>query len=341
LKFLDYYKVLGIERSASADELKKAYRKLAMKWHPDRHQGDGKEQAEKQFKKVSEAYEVLNDPETRAKYDQYGERWKDGQDFTPPEGEQTMGREDFEKAYGSGFSDFFSEMFGRQYGEHFQGGGARHARYSYRGADVRAEMRLPLSAAIEGGKSTFTIPVTIDCPRCGGVGHVGERVCPVCVGVGSVRETKTIDLKIPTDIHEGQTLRLRGLGQPGSQGGEPGDLHLVLHLDDDDTFRRRGNALEGDLPLAPWEALAGASMTVRTAQGEVELKIPEGSKAGARLRLRGQGLSDGKGHHGDFYVVLRLVLPDTLTDHQKELIRQAGKAGSHDPVGGLRRGGAS
>ncbi len=341
MKFRDYYKVLGVERGASAEDIKKSYRKLAMKWHPDRHQGDAKEKAEEQFKGISEAYEVLKDPQTRAKYDKFGEHWKEGQDFRPPPGEQTMGREEFERSFGGGFSDFFSEMFGRQYGEHFQGGSSQHARYSYRGADVRAEMRLSLSDAIRGGKSSFTLPVTIPCPRCGGVGYIGEHVCPVCVGVGSVQERKTIDLKIPEDIHEGQTLRLRGLGQPGGQGGEPGDLHLVLHLEDDAIFRRRGDSIEGDLPIAPWEAVDGTKALVRTARGEVEVKIPAGSQSGSRLRLRAQGLSDGKGRYGDFYVVVRIAMPDSLTARQKELIREAGKAGPACPKGGLRQGGAS
>ena len=341
MKFQDYYKVLGVERGASAEDIKKAYRKLAMKWHPDRHKDKGKEKAEEKFKKISEAYEVLKDPQTRAKYDKFGENWQHGQDFTPPRGEKTMNREEFEQAFGGGFSDFFSEMFGRQYGEHFQSRGRQHARYDYRGADVRAEMKLSLSDAIRGGTSSFTIPVTVPCPRCGGVGYIEDHVCPTCMGVGSVSERKTIDLKIPKDIHDGQILRLKGLGQPGSQGGQPGDLHLVLHLEDDDTYRHRGGAIEGDLPIAPWEALEGTKALVRTAKGEVEVKIPAGSRSGSRLRLRGQGLGDGKGGHGDFYVVVRIALPKGLTPKQKELILEAGESGVRHPAGGVRKGGSS
>ncbi|MCA9003299.1 MAG: J domain-containing protein, partial [Planctomycetes bacterium] len=187
MKFQDYYQVLGVGRDAEADAIKKAYRKLALKWHPDRHQGaEGDPEAEEKFKRISEAYEVLSDPEKRKKYDRFGEHWQQGQDFEPGPGQRTMSREEFEAAFGGGggFSDFFQSMFGGQFKEDVGGQPKRHARYHYRGADVRAELELPIGEALNGGKRSFTIPARVSCPACGGTGTMGQHVCPTCAGVG-------------------------------------------------------------------------------------------------------------------------------------------------------------
>lgn len=337
MKFQDYYEVLGVERNASQDDLRKAYRKLAMEWHPDRHQGDSKETAEAKFKQISEANEVLSDPEKRKRYDQFGEHWKHGQEFTPPGGQRTMSREEFEKAFGGvggmggmgGFSDFFAQMFGDQFQQDFRSAGpqARHRRYRHRGADVRAEFAIPLGEAVPGESRSFELPVTVSCERCGGVGAVDEHVCPSCVGVGWVRDRKRVDLKIPDDLRDGQTLRLRGLGQPGDDGGETGDLYLTIHLASDRSHRLVGDDIEADVTVTPWEALDGTKVDVRVPRGTATVKIPAGSSGGERLRLRGQGLSRQDGERADFYVVVRLVLPEDLTDRQRELLRQAGSTG--------------
>jgi curved DNA-binding protein len=352
VKFQDYYEVLGVARDASAADIKKAYRKLALQWHPDRHKDNAKTDAEARFKQITEAHEVLSDPEKRARFDQFGKDWQHGQEFTPPAGEPTMSREEFERAFGGSFSDFFAQMFGRQYQDDLRGRGQHHARYRYRGADVRAELELSVTDAIRSGKSSFEIPATSSCQRCGGVGFLGEHACPVCGGVGSVRERKRVDLKIPEDVRDGQVLRLRGLGQPGVQGGEPGDLHLTLRLRSDATYRLEGENRFGegaagdgaidvvaDVPVTPWEALAGTSVAVQTMRGEVTAKIPAGTRAGTRMRLRGQGLADGRGGHGDFYMVVRYALPETLTERQRELLVQAGSAGNGTVDGGARRSG--
>jgi len=347
MKFQDYYEVLGVPRSASVDQIKKAYRKLALKWHPDRHKGADAAKAEETFKRVSEAYEVLSDPEKRKKYDRFGEHWKHGQEFTPPPGAgggaRTMTPEEFEQLFGGGrrggaggFSDFFTSLFGDQFREEFRRGEQRHPRFRQRGADVRAELHLPLSDALRGGKSRFEIPVTVPCPRCGGVGFVGEHVCPTCVGVGTLHDTKTVDLAIPKTLRDGVTLRLAGLGEPGDTPGQNGDLLLTLRLQSDDTYRLDGHDVQAELPLAPWEALAGGKVDVRTLDGLVTLTVPPGTRAGSKLRLRGRGLHDADGGRGDFYAVVRLVLPEPLTPRQRELLSEAARAGNGHVAGGAR-----
>jgi curved DNA-binding protein CbpA len=237
VKFQDYYEALGVKRDASADEIKKAYRKLAMKWHPDRHPEKDRPAAEAQFKRISEAYEVLSDPDKRTKYDKFGEHWQHGQDFTPPPGEKGMSREEFEQAFGGagGFSDFFSNLFGEDM-RRKTGGSRRHARFHQRGADVHAELHLPASQAVHRGKSSLQIPADAPCARCGGVGFVDDHVCVTCAGVGHVRVEKSIELTIPEGVRDGLVLRLKGLGEPGD-GAAAGDLILTLRLESDANYR--------------------------------------------------------------------------------------------------------
>ncbi len=324
MKFQDYYEVLGVARDADEDALKKAYRKLALKWHPDRHQGDDRGPAEARFKQISEAYEVLLDPEKRKKYDRFGEHWEHGQEFEPGPGQRTMTPEEFETSFGqsAGFSDFFQEIFGGQFRQDFPGRQGRHARYQYRGADAHAELRLPLSEAIAGGKRNFEIPSRVSCPTCGGTGFVTTHVCPTCAGVGQVQKRQTVSLTIPGDLWDGMQLRLKGLGEPGESGGENGDLHLLLKLEADDTYRLVDDGLEVRLVVTPWEAHAGTRYTARTARGTVSVAIPPGSRSGLRLRLRNQGLADGKGSHGDCFVRLEMDLPTNLSPRQQELLRE-------------------
>jgi len=324
MEFQDYYEVLGVPRDADADAIKKAYRKLALKWHPDRHAEDRREEAEEQFKRVSEAYEVLSDPEKRKPYDKFGKDWEHGQEFTPPGGARSMTREEFEREFGgaSGFSDFFSSMFGDTFRRDFQGHTDRHQRYRYRGPDVQAELHLGVGEAIRGGKQGFQVAGSVACERCGGVGLVGEHVCPTCAGLGSVRETKRVDVTIPAHVRDGMVLRLRGLGQPGDAGAEPGDLLLTIRLESDEHYSVRGADVEANVSVAPWDAVFGTKVEVRTPRGVTSVRIPPDTTAGAKLRLRGQGFEDGRGGHGDFFLVVRLALPARLTKEQRELLRQ-------------------
>jgi len=341
LKFQDYYEVLGVARDADADEIKKAYRKLALVWHPDRHAGEGAAEAEAKFKRISEAYEVLSDPEKRAKYERFGEHWEQGQDFEPPAGGRKMSREEFEAAFGAGggFSDFFQEVFGDDVRRDFGGGGPkRHRRYRHRGADVRAELALSVGDALRGGKRGFELPVRFACPSCAGTGFLEQHVCPTCGGVGQVQQSKHVDLTLPKEPRDGLELRLKGLGEPGDAGGESGDLYLVLRLTDDDDYRVRGRDLEARVVLTPWEALAGAKLDVRTARGVVTLTIPPDARTGTRLRLRGQGFPDGKGGYGDCHARVELDLPRTLSPQQTELLTQLAELGGTPAGLGARQG---
>ncbi len=342
LKFQDYYEVLAVPRDADANAIKKAYRKLALKWHPDRHQGDAQAPAEAKFKSISEAYEVLSDPEKRAKYDQFGEKWQQGQDFEPAPGQSTMSREEFEQAFGNsgGFSDFFQEMFGGQFRQDFKQGPESHGRYRYRGADVRAELNLSLSDAIAGGTREFSIPARVSCPNCAGTGQLNSHICPTCGGVGQVQKMQTVELKIPEAVRDGMKLRLKGLGEPGSGEGESGDLHIVLHLQEDETYRLVEGKLEARVVLAPWEAENGAKIDVRTARGTVALNVPAGTRNGKRLRLRGQGFKTPGQEPGDCYVRIEMDLPTNLTARQKELLKELGESAGSGQAGETSEGGA-
>lgn len=324
MKFQDYYEALGVARDAKPDEIKKAYRKLALKWHPDRHAEPKKRaQAEETFKHLSEAYEVLSDPEKRAKFDRFGEHWKQGQEFTPPEGARATSRADFERAFGGrgGFSDFFASVFGDQMRHDFEGQGGRHARFRQRGADVRAELALTATQAIQRQKSSFAVPATTACPRCGGVGFVGEHVCPTCGGVGQVQHEKRVELSIPEGVRDGLELRLKGLGEAG-EGGTSGDLYLTLRIVSDEDYRVDGSDLDTDLAVTPWDAFLGTKADVRTPLGLASVTLPPRTAAGTRLRLRGQGLLDANGARGDLHVVVRYVLPSELSPRQQELLRE-------------------
>lgn len=346
MKFQDYYEILGIARDADAAAIKKAYRKLALKWHPDRHAGEAKAEAERKFKQLNEAHEVLSDPEKRKKYDQFGEHWRHGQEFQPPPGGRTMSPEEFARIFGDGggFSDFFTALFGEQFARRPGGGRRRHPRFRERGGDVRAELELSVGEAMAGGKSRFEVPASVPCGPCGGFGFQDRHVCPACGGVGRLSARKTVDVTIPSQVRDGMTLRLRGLGEPGGDGageGEPGDLLLTLRLRSDGAYRIAGADIEAEVPVAPWELLEGATVDVRAPGGVLAIKIPPGTRAGTRLRVRGRGLDDGRGGRGDFHAVLRCVLPEPLTARQKELLLELRQAGAGAVGGGARLGGSS
>jgi curved DNA-binding protein len=338
VKFQDYYEALGVARDAKPEEIKRAYRKLALQWHPDRHKEGKRAEAEQKFKRISEAYEVLSDPEKRARYDRFGEHWKQGEEFAPPPGARTMSPEEFERVFGAGgtgggrgFSDFFASLFGDDLRREFGGGGgARHARFRHGGADVRGELHLTATQALARGKHEFAIPAAAACPRCGGVGFVSgsggagsgrEHVCPTCAGVGEVHTEKRVELAIPEGVRDGLELRLKGLGEPG-EGGPSGDLYLTLRIDSDERYRLVGDDLEAELAVTPWDAFLGTKAEVRTPHGVAMVTVPPETPAGTRLRLRGQGFPTAGGGRGDLHAVVRLVLPAELTPRQRELLRE-------------------
>lgn len=343
MQFQDYYQTLGISRGASADEIKRAYRKLAKEWHPDRHPPHKRSEVETKFKAIAEAHEVLSDAEKRKRYDALGEHWRHGQDFQGhPGGARTVSPEEFARMFGGaggggGFSDFFAQMFGDMFGG--RGGRQQQARRQpARGADAEAEIELAVGDALRGGKRPFQLSIGVPCEACEGDGRFDDHLCPACGGLGASRREKTIELSIPKDARDGQVLRLRGLGENGPGGA--GDLLLTLRLVPDDVYRLRGEDVEADVVVAPWELLDGTKVDVDVPGGVATARIPPGTAAGKRLRLRGQGLTKADGTRGDLLLVVRTALPEHLTERQAQLLRELAQ-GSAMVRGGAARKAAS
>ena len=331
VKFRDYYEVLGVKREASADEIRKAYRRLARKHHPDVNPNDAG--AEDRFKEISEAYDVLSDPDKRSKYDRLGEQWKAGADFTPPAGwEAYGGYPDLDDLFGNrgtggggGFSDFFESLFGgRRAGR--QGPAPR------RGSDVEAELSLTLEEAHRGARRTLQLQTTERCPQCGGAGTTSDGVCPTCRGAGVVQRPKTLDVNIPKGARDGAVIRLTGKGEAGRNGGGAGDLYLRIRLDPHPRFVVVGDAdVQVEAKVTPWEAVLGAKIQVHLLDGPVEVTVPAGSQGGQRLRLRGQGLNRRRGERGDAFVKLAIAVPRKPTDEERKLFEQLRSVSSFDP----------
>jgi curved DNA-binding protein len=291
VKFRDYYQVLGVPRTATADEIKRAYRQLARKHHPDLQPAAERGRAAERFKEINEAHEVLSDPDKRKKYDALGERWKSGMDFTPPPGDgqgrrvrwtTTTGAED-DGAFGD-FSEFFESMFGRATGR----GGRRGGRVSFAGSDVEATMPVTVEELLRGGRRRVTL------------------------GNG-----QSVDVEIPRGAREGTVLRVAGRGEPGVGDGPPGDLYLYARLIPHPRYRVVGDDLEVDLPVQPWQAVLGDEIRLDTPDGTVTLKVPPGTQSGRRLRLRGRGLPRGDGSRGDLYAVVHIVVPESPTPAER------------------------
>ena len=338
VKTKDYYEVLGVSRSASADEIKTAYRKLARKYHPDLNPGD--KTAEERFKELQEAYDTLSDPENRKLFDKYGENWravKQGGGAPPPgwEGARTAGGPagggfdfsgfDFGAGVGgsgAGF-DIFEEMFGRARGA--------RGRRRERGEDVEAQLEVSLEEAHRGGRRTLQMQVAEICPTCNGTGVVADKTCQTCGGSGQVLKPKTIEVNIPAGVRDGSTVRLAGQGGAGMNGTQPGDLYLRIRLRPHPVFTVRGDDLEIELPIAPWEAALGTKVEVPTIDGKVDLTIPAGAQSGQRLRLRGQGLNKRGGGRGDEYARLKIVVPKESSVEERRLFEELRKVSRFDP----------
>jgi curved DNA-binding protein len=337
VKTRDYYEVLGVSRTASADEIKTAYRKLARKFHPDLNPGD--KAAEERFKELQEAYDTLSDKENRELFDNYGENWKavkQGGGQPPPgwEGARTAsgpasGGFDFSgfdfggMGGGAGF-DIFEEMFSG-------GGGGRRGRRRERGEDVEAQLELSLEEAHRGGRHTLRMQAAEICPTCNGTGLVGDKTCQTCGGAGQVLKPKSIEVNIPAGVRDGSTVRLSGQGGAGVNGTQPGDLYLRIRLRSHPVFAVRGDDLEIELPIAPWEAVLGTKVEVPTIDGKVNLTIPSGAQSGQRLRLRGQGLSKRGGGRGDEYVRLKIATPKEISDEERRLYEELKRVTKFDP----------
>lgn len=303
MEYKDYYQVLGTKREATQDEIKRAYRKLARKYHPDISK---ETHAEEKFKEAGEAYEVLKDPEKRAAYDQLGVNWKNGQEFRPPPQWDT-GFE-FSGGESTGFSDFFETLFGRAAGR----GRTDRATMHHRGEDHTAKVLINLEDAYHGAVQNLTLRT----PKLEDDGHV-----------------RTIEhqlkVKIPKGIKQGQRIRLAGQGGPGAGGAQPGDLYLNIEFKTHPFYRVEGKDVYLDLPIAPWEMVLGAAIQVPTPEGPVQLKIPPNSKPGQKLRLKGRGIpAETK---GDLYVVLNIALPGAESEEAKTFYQQMARDFDFNP----------
>jgi molecular chaperone DnaJ len=346
----DYYKVLGLEKKASADEIKRAYRKLARQYHPDRNPGD--KRAEERFKEISVAHDVLGDPEKRKQYDRGSGPFAGGGGFG------------FDpSAFTGGFGDIFSNLFGARTG-------AARPRPA-RGRDLEAEVRLSFEQAIDGAQIPIAVPTTAPCPtcrgtgakpgtqpqicpvcqgrgvesqgqglfsisqpchRCGGSGTIIEEPCPTCNGSGAQRTMKRYRVNIPAGVRDGSRIRLAGKGEPGGRDGEPGDLYVVTRVDPSPVFSRKGDHVEVEIPLTIPEAIRGATVEVPTLSGSKKLRVPPGTKHGTVQRLRGEGpprLSGGG--RGDIHYRFVIDVPATLSSEQQAAVDELSKVFNGDP----------
>jgi len=301
MDYKDYYDIMGLERKASQDEIKRAYRKLARKYHPDVSK---EADAEARFKELGEAYAVLKDPEKRAAYDELGANWKAGQDFQPPPNWDAG----FEFSGGgagpgdsSAHSDFFDSLFGRGFGS--QQSNRRGGGFQADGEDHHAKVSIDLEDAYQGA----TKNITLRSPELDESGHVATK-------------QRTLNVKIPKGVKQGQRIRLSGQGSPGMGGGRTGDLYLEIEFKPHRFFKVEGRDLYLDLPISPWEAALGATVKAPTPEGPVDLKIPPGTTAGSKLRLRKRGIPGTP--PGDLYAVLKITLPAADSEVAKDLYRK-------------------
>ncbi len=346
----DYYEILGVAKNASDEEIKKSYRKLAMKHHPDRNPDD--KSAEEKFKEAKEAYEMLSEPQKRAAYDRFGHAGVD-----PNAGAGGMGG-------GAGFNGGFAEAFGDIFGDIFgaAAGGARGGRSNaFRGADLRYNMELSLEQAANGFATDIRVPAWENCDVCGGTGakpgtkpktcgtcggsgavrmaqgffsiqqtcptcHGSGRVianpCQNCHGDGRIKHNKVLEVSIPAGIDEGQRIRLAGKGEPGVNGGPPGDLYVEIRITPHEVFQRDGDDLHCEVPISIATAALGGEIEVGTLKEKVSINIPEGTQSGKTFRLRGKGIKGVRSSYpGDLYCHVRVETPVRLTDRQKKLLR--------------------
>jgi len=348
----DYYETLGVPKNASEEEIKKAYRKLAMKHHPDRNQGDDSKQAEARFKEAKEAYEMLSDVQKRAAYDQHGHAGVDPNMRGGPGGE--------------GFGGF-AEAFGDIFGDVFGGAGAGRGRTSsgrqvFRGSDLSYAMEVTLEEAAVGkdaqiripswddcvtchgtGAKTGTKPITCTtcngqgavqmrqgffsvqqtCPQCHGTGKLIPEPCTTCQGQGKIKNNKTLEVKIPAGIDDGMRIRSTGNGEPGTNGGPPGDLYIEIRLKKHEIFEREGDDLHCVVPVSMSTAALGGEINVPTLKGAAAIDIPEGTQSGKQFRLRGKGIKGVRASYpGDLYCHVRVETPVKLTEHQRKLVKE-------------------
>ncbi len=368
----DFYQVLGVSREASSDEIKRAYRKLAQKYHPDANAGDPA--SEERFKEVSEAYAILSDSDQRKEYDELRQlvesgayRGFDNGQGSPFGSGQRVRMEDLGDLFGGGFGDIFSGFGG--------GGGGRRRAGPQRGADVSAELTLSFNDAVNGVTTTLSIRGEAPCSRCGGAGAepgTSVEVCPTCGGSGVVAQnqgvfsfsqtcpqcggsgriiptpctqcrgkgvevrTRNINVKIPAGVRDAATVRIPRKGNPGRNGGPPGDLLLKVHVTPHTIFERRGNDLHVTVPISFTEATLGTTVEVPTLEGSVNIKIPAGTPNGKVFRVRGKGVKAERGQPGDLYARAEVVVPRKVSREEKKLLEQLADINTEDPRAHLK-----
>jgi len=345
----DFYEILGVSRTSSVEEIKGAYRKAALKWHPDRNP-ENKTEAEVRFRESSEAYSILSDPQKRQVYDTYGHAGLSG----------GAGGVDFSGTIFQDFHDIFGDFFGFE----DAGRGGRRGRRNQRGTDLRYDMTLTFEEASTGVTTKVKLPrqeycsacngtgakagtgvascqtcggrgqlayqqgfftITRTCPACQGAGQIIKERCPDCRGQGRMEREKTIELRIPPGVDSGTRLRVAGEGEPGPNGGPPGDLYVVLDVKEHEFFERRGADLYCTIPISIAQASLGTELHVPGLNGEERLKISEGTQSGAVFRIKGKGMADPRGGgKGDLYYHVRVVIPSKLTREQRKLMEQLG-----------------
>lgn len=357
----DYYEVLGLSKNASEEDIKKAYRKLAMKHHPDRNQGDDAKKAEEKFKEAKEAYEMLSDPQKRAAYDQYGHAGVDPNmgGFRPGGSGEGMG----------GFAEAFGDIFGDIFGGQRRGGGG--GQQVYRGSDLSYAMEISLEEAANGKETQIRIPawdncetckgtgakpgtspkicstcngsgtvhmrqgffsIQQTCPHCHGTGKIIPEPCTTCNGQGKIKKTKTLEVKIPAGIGEGMRIRSAGNGEPGTNGGPPGDLYIEIRVKQHEIFERDGDDLHCTVPVSMVTAALGGTIAVPTLGGHAEIELPEGTQHGKQFRLKGKGIKGVRSSYpGDLYCHIQVETPVKLTEHQRKLLKELDES--------LRKGG--
>jgi len=324
VQYKDYYEILGVSRDASREEIQRVYRKLARKYHPDLNKTAG---SEDKFKEITEAYEVLKDPEKRQKYDQIGSGWQQGDNFRPPPGweqnfdfgagSQGQGRPEnfFWSSEGGDYSDFFEALFGGQFQQGFTSSEDRRPFAGQRrGRDHEAELRIPLEEAFRGGTKTITLQST---------GPAADR--------GTASSPKRYDVKVPPGILPGQKIRLSGQGGQGSGSGGRGDLYLKVEIEPHPRFRLKGRDLYTELPITPWEAALGAKIEIQTLAEPVTLTVPPGTQSGQKLRLRAQGMPNPKGRPGDLYAVMQIKVPKSLSKKERQLFEEFNRVSAFNP----------
>jgi molecular chaperone DnaJ len=346
----DYYETLGVPKNASEEEIKKSYRKLAMKHHPDRNHGDTSKDAEAKFKEVKEAYEMLSDGQKRAAYDQYGHAGVD------PNMRGGPGAEGF-----GGFAEAFGDIFGDVFGG-ARGGRQSGGRQVFRGSDLSYAMEVTLEEAAEGKEAQIRIPswdncdtckgsgakpgtkpitcttchgagavqmrqgffsVQQTCPTCHGSGKIIPEPCTVCHGQGKIKRNKTLEVKIRAGIDDGMRIRSTGNGEPGTNGGPPGDLYIEIRLKKHELFERDGDDLHCVVPVSVTTAALGGEISVPTLKGAAAIDIPDGTQSGKQFRLRGKGIKGVRSSYpGDLYCHVRVETPVKLTEHQRKLLKE-------------------